>query len=151
MERHSQVPAGLDGEGLPRDGRPRSRSQGGTGSQEAQSTRNVGAAEAGLRGIGARAPSGSAPWRSTAPEVSRVVQALRGHPGPSGKRNFHPQPRCGMKSDVSAPWMAWRLQPQRTSMTTTAPVGKKGRIRGTAVPTARAVRPTSPAQSGSAR
>ena len=71
VERHSQVPPGLDGQGLSRDWRPRSRSQCRTGNEEAQSARPVDTPEAGLPGARPNAtPPAPTPRRSTPPEVS---------------------------------------------------------------------------------
>jgi hypothetical protein len=82
LERHSQIPQRLDGQGLSRDWRPRSRSQGGTGSRETQSARSLDTQEAGLpRTSSNAAPPGSSPRCSTSPEVSprRVGHITWGH------------------------------------------------------------------------
>ena len=103
VERHSQVPAGLDGEGLPRNGRPRSRSQGRAGSKEAESTRNVGTAEAGVQGPGASTSSDSPPWRSTPPEVSGVKTDPKGEDLLTGAPQPQRRSASGLKTDPSAP------------------------------------------------
>ena len=97
VERDSQVPTGLDGQGLSRDRWPRSRGQGGAGSEEAQSPWLVDPAEVGLPRPGAGATPSGSPSRLL-PRIT-LLPRTRGHTAPSDRSGVR-RPGLGRRAPL---------------------------------------------------